>query len=148
LWHARRAALPLQRERAQTYLDFATLRPLLVLIDSKLISAHAAEAVERAFAPLVQQARLDDLRRTFALLSRVNRWGPRRCWGQCSRPCAPPPPPRSVEDMRRAFADVCKRAALDLGGPPLLLCPGAAADEEEDKGLVQALLDFKEAMET
>lgn len=70
------AALPLQRERAQTYLDFATLRPLLVLIDSKLISAHAAEAVERAFAPLVQQARLDDLRRMFALLSRVNRWAP------------------------------------------------------------------------
>lgn len=44
--------------------------------------------------------------------------------------------------MRRAFADCCKRCALEIVGSD------ATADEERDKGLVQSLLDFKDSMET
>ena len=52
------------------------------------------------------------------------------------------PTSRRVEDMRRAFADCCKRSALEIVGSD------ATADEERDKGLVQCLLDFKDSMET
>jgi hypothetical protein len=55
------------------YLDFLTLRPLLVLVDLKIISAHAGDVIERGFVPLMQQSRTDDLKRMFSLLARVNR---------------------------------------------------------------------------
>ena len=62
-----------QRDRVYAYLDHTTLRPLHVLVDLRIISAHAADIVERGFTPLVAQARIVDLRRMFSLLSRVNR---------------------------------------------------------------------------
>lgn len=132
----------LQRERAAVYLDHGTLRPLLVIVDSKLISAHAAEAVERSFAALLAQARAEDLRRMYSLLHRVNRCVPPPIFSEVPTLYASATSPR-IEDMRRAFADSCKRSALALVGSN-----GAADAEERDKGLVQGLLDFKETMET
>jgi hypothetical protein len=112
LQHAE-ARLRGERERVHAYLDPAlSLRPLLSIVEARLVAAHAGALLERGFAPLLDGVRADDLRRLYALLHRVKR----------------------SDDLRRAYAERTKAALVAIV---------AARDEEKDRGIVAALLEYK-----
>lgn len=112
LQHAE-AQLRSERERVHAYLDPAlSLRPLVSIVEARLVAAHATSLLERGFAPLLDGVRIDDLRRLYALLHRVRR----------------------TDDLRRAYGLRTRAAFVDLV---------AARDEEKDRGIVAALLEYK-----
>ena len=86
-------------------------------LDAHLVGAHLAALVERGFAPLLEQGRLDDLKRLYALAARVAR----------------------VPEVRTAFSAYCRAKAAAIVGD--------RDDEEKDKVFVASLIGFRAEME-
>ena len=58
-------------ERCQVYLDASTRKPLINCVEGQLVKHHIATILERGFAALVMQNRVEDLARLYTLSGRV-----------------------------------------------------------------------------
>jgi cullin-4 len=75
-----------QKDRVLSYLDSNSLRPMIAVVEAKLITTHKLTLLEKGFASLVENHRKDDLRRMYELLLRVD----------------------ALENIRKYFADYAK----------------------------------------
>ena len=71
LRHAERR-LHEESDRVLHYLDAGTKNALLQVAEKELVAAHIQVILERGFDKLMEEHRLEDLRRMFMLLQRVN----------------------------------------------------------------------------
>ena len=84
-----------ERERARAFLDPSTARPLIAIVESRLIGSAVDQLLDRGFATLMDSGKRGDIRRMYVLLSLVRR----------------------VDALRRAFAEYAKaRAARVVAG--------------------------------
>lgn len=110
-------SLRTERDRVNAYLEPGlSMRPLISIVEQRLIAAHATALLERGFNGLLDQLRTEDLGRFYSLLGRVRR----------------------IDDLRRCFADRTKARFMEIV---------AEKDEEKDKGIVAALLEYKASMD-
>lgn len=79
-------------ERCAQYLDAATRKPLIQLVEQQLISEHLAMLLERGFGTLMDGHRVDDVARLYSLAARVG----------------------STEALRLAFRDYIRNRGLRL----------------------------------
>lgn len=59
-------------ERCQVYLDASTRKPLIQCVEAQLVEHHVPAILERGYASLVEQHRVEDLSRLYALAARVS----------------------------------------------------------------------------
>jgi len=60
-----------ESDRALSYLDASTRRPLIAVVEQHLLHDHVAAILEKGFASLMEQAAAEDLARMYRLLSLV-----------------------------------------------------------------------------
>lgn len=58
-------------ERCQVYLDAGTRKPLVYCVEAQLLERHVNSILDKGFELMVQQHRIEDLARLYALASRV-----------------------------------------------------------------------------
>ena len=54
------------------YLDVSTRKPLIQCVEAQLVEQHIPAILERGYASLIQQHRVEDLARLYALAARVS----------------------------------------------------------------------------
>ncbi|KAJ0405103.1 hypothetical protein P43SY_000514 [Pythium insidiosum] len=81
-----------ENDRVVHYLDPSTRKPLIHAVESQLLRPHATALLERGFDALMDASRVDDLRRMFAILGRVD----------------------AVKDLRLAFTTFIKKKVSAL----------------------------------
>ena len=54
------------------YLDASTRKPLIQCVEAQLVEHHVPAILERGYASLVEQHRVEDLSRLYALAARVS----------------------------------------------------------------------------
>ncbi|GLE07208.1 hypothetical protein PINS_up017205 [Pythium insidiosum] len=81
-----------ENERVVHYLDPSTRKPLIHVVESQLLRPHATALLDRGFDALMDGSRVDDLRRMFTILARVD----------------------AVKDLRLAFATYIKKKVSAL----------------------------------
>ena len=81
-----------ESERVSNYMDAATRQPLLTIVEDRLLRDHVGSILEKGFESLVAAHCVSDLRRLFALLTRVD----------------------GLEQLRSAFASYIKQTGAEL----------------------------------
>eukprot|EP00644_Phytophthora_capsici_P001450 jgi/Phyca11/542901/estExt2_Genewise1Plus.C_PHYCAscaffold_100417 len=61
-----------ENERVNHYLDASTKKQLISVVESKLLKPHVATLLERGFETLMASNRIEDLKRMYSLLARVD----------------------------------------------------------------------------
>ncbi|KAG6595943.1 putative Cullin family protein [Phytophthora cinnamomi] len=61
-----------ENERVNNYLDSSTKKQLISVVESKLLKPHVATLLERGFETLMEEGRIEDLKRMYALFARVD----------------------------------------------------------------------------
>lgn len=61
-----------ENERVVHYLDVSTRRPLIQVVETKLLQPHTTTLLERGFDALMEEARIEDLKRMYQLFQRVD----------------------------------------------------------------------------
>uniref|UniRef100_M4BK01 Cullin family profile domain-containing protein n=1 Tax=Hyaloperonospora arabidopsidis (strain Emoy2) TaxID=559515 RepID=M4BK01_HYAAE len=79
-------------ERVNNYLDVSTKKQLVLVVESKLLKPHVATLLERGFELLMQEGRIGDLKRMYALLARVD----------------------AINDLKTAFSDYIRKNVSKL----------------------------------
>ncbi|CAI5715722.1 unnamed protein product [Hyaloperonospora brassicae] len=79
-------------ERVNNYLDASTKKQLILVVESKLLKPHVATLLERGFELLMEEGRIDDLKRMYALFARVD----------------------AINDLKTAFSDYIRKNVSKL----------------------------------
>uniref|UniRef100_H3G975 Cullin family profile domain-containing protein n=1 Tax=Phytophthora ramorum TaxID=164328 RepID=H3G975_PHYRM len=61
-----------ENERVNHYLDASTKKQLISVVENKLLKPHVVTLLERGFETLMEEGRIEDLKRMYALLARVD----------------------------------------------------------------------------
>ncbi|KAL7684245.1 putative cullin protein, neddylation [Plasmopara halstedii] len=61
-----------ETERVNHYLDASTKKQLIAVVEKKLLQPHVATLLERGFDTLMEEKRIEDVKRMYALFARVN----------------------------------------------------------------------------
>ncbi|KAE8913466.1 Cullin-4 [Phytophthora fragariae] len=61
-----------ENERVNSYLDSSTKKQLISVVESKLLKPHVTTLLERGFETLMEEGRIEDLKRMYALFARVD----------------------------------------------------------------------------
>lgn len=61
-----------ENSRSNAYLDYSTKKPLIACVERQLVSAHAAALLDKGFALLCDEARIDSISLMFSLFTRVS----------------------------------------------------------------------------
>jgi cullin-4 len=65
------ARLAAEYERCAVYLDAATRKPLIAVVEAQLVAEHMPMIMQRGFGPLMDGHRVDDVSRLYTLAQRV-----------------------------------------------------------------------------
>ncbi|RMX67379.1 hypothetical protein DD238_000823 [Peronospora effusa] len=61
-----------ENERVVNYLDASTKKQLISVVERKMLKPHVTTLLERGFETLMEEGRIDDLKRMYALFARVD----------------------------------------------------------------------------
>ncbi|KAI9916986.1 hypothetical protein PsorP6_016819 [Peronosclerospora sorghi] len=61
-----------ENERVNNYLDASTKKPLIAVVESKLLKPHVALLLGRGFDTMMEEDRIEDLKRMYTLFGKVN----------------------------------------------------------------------------
>lgn len=110
-------------ERASDYLDVNTRKCLMAIVEKRLIVDHCGALLDKGFAAMCDEGRLQDLKRCYMLFGRANAH-------------TAPGGTSAHEQLKTNLVSYVRRVGLAL-----------VMDQEKDGEMVQSLLDLKKRLD-